>query len=125
MKFWKRKKTELKSTRSIGKEAFHEVIAGEMLNRPMLRNNIWLILLVVAFVVVYVAVRYQCQRDILEINKLESQLQDAKYQALASSSLLTERSRETYITDRLKHSKDSTLAPSDFPPFLIEVPTKE
>lgn len=108
-----------------GRGALRKVVVGEMLNDPIVRNQVWVILLAVLFIVVYVAVRYQCQQDMIAIDKLEKELKDAKYRALSSSSELTEKSRETHILDILKNSPDSTLHVPELPPFIIQVPDNE
>jgi hypothetical protein len=87
----------------------------------MVRRQIWLFVLLVVFCIVYVAVRYQCQQDMLTIDKLEKELLDAKYKALSSSSTLTEKCRESHVLDALKQNKDSLLHVADQPPYIINV----
>jgi len=72
--------------------------------------------------VVYVAVRYQCQQDMILIDKMEGQLKDAKYKALSSSSTLTERCRESQVLKVLRENHDSLLRISDQPPYIINIP---
>ena len=79
-------------------------------------------MLVVFFTVVYVAIRYQCQQDIIQIDKMERELKDAKYKALSSSSTLTERCRESQVLKVLRENHDSLLQISDQPPYIINVP---
>ena len=74
------------------------------------------------FTVFYVAFRYQCQLDMIAIDKLEKELEDAKYKALSSSSALTERCRESHILEMLRANKDSLLHPSEQPPYIINIP---
>ena len=88
----------------------------------MVRRNIWLFVLMVIFTIVYVAVRYQCQQDMIAIDKLEKELLDAKYKALSSSSTLTEKCRESHVLHALKQNKDSLLHIADQPPYIINVP---
>jgi hypothetical protein len=76
----------------------------------------------VAFAIVYVAFRYQCQQDMITIDKLERDLMDAKFKALSSSSTLTEKCRESHVLDVLKQNQDSLLHQADQPPYIIEVP---
>ena len=71
---------------------------------------------------VYVAFRYQCQQDLIAIDKLEKELLDAKYKALSSSSTLTEMCRESHVLDALKQNNDSLLHISDQPPYIINIP---
>jgi len=100
------------------------ILGGDMLSTQMVRSQIWLFVLIVFFAIVYVAFRYQCQQDLLTIDRLEGELKDAKFKALSSSSTLTERCRESHVLDLLKQSNDSLLHQADQPPYIIEVPEK-
>ena len=97
------------------------ILGGDFLTAEMVRHQIWLILLVVVFAIVYVAFRYQCQQDLITIDKKEKELLDAKYKALSSSSTLTEKCRESHVLDALKNNKDSVLKISDQPPYIIYI----
>lgn len=99
-----------------------EIIGGEILNAKFIRSQLWLILLIAAFTLTYVAFRYQCQQDIIIIDKMEKELKDAKYKALSCSSSLTEKCRESKILEKLKANKDSTIHISDQPPYIINIP---
>ena len=99
-----------------------KIIGGDILAATLVRSHIWLLVLIVVFTVVYVAFRYQCQQDLIAIDRLEAELKDTKYKALSISSELTERCRESHILDMLKASDDSLLHPSDLPPYIIEIP---
>ena len=98
------------------------ILGGDFLTAEMVRHQIWLIILVVVFAIIYVAFRYQCQQDLITIDKKEKELLDAKYKALSSSSTLTEKCRESHVLDALKNNKDSVLKISDQPPYIINVP---
>ncbi|MFS6555663.1 hypothetical protein VPJ68_09365, partial [Parabacteroides distasonis] len=49
---------------------FREILGGNMLSARWIRSQIWLMLLIVLFTFTYVAFRYQCQQDMIQINKL-------------------------------------------------------
>ena len=98
------------------------ILGGDFLTAEMVRRQIWLFVLMVIFCIVYVAIRYQYQQDMIAIDKLEKQLLDAKYKALSSSSTLTEKCRESHVLDALKQNRDSLLHVSDQPPYIINVP---
>jgi cell division protein FtsL len=98
------------------------ILGGDILTAEMVRSQLWLFVLIVAFTIVYVAFRYQCQQDMQTIDKLETELKDAKNKALAASSTLTEKCRESHVLDILKQSNDSLLHQADQPPYIIEVP---
>ncbi len=98
------------------------ILGGDLLTAQVVRSQIWLFVLIVVFTIVYVAFRYQCQQDMITIDKMEGQLKDAKFKALSSSSTLTERCRETHVLEILKQSNDSLLHQADQPPYIIYVP---
>lgn len=99
-----------------------KILGGDILNADMVRRQLWLMVLIVLFTIVYVAFRYQCQQDMITMDKLENELKDAKYKALSSSSTLTERCRESHVLRILKNNADSTLHMADQPPYIINVP---
>ena len=105
----------------VGAQTLRKILGGDILSADLVRRQIWLILLVVLFTVAYVAFRYQCQQDMIRISRLETELKDAKYKALSSSSTLTERCRESRVLDMLKQNKDSLLKISDQPPYIINI----
>lgn len=106
----------------VGAQTLRKILGGDILSAVQVRRQIWVILLGVLFVVVYVAFRYQCQQDLIEISRLEDKLKDAKYKALSSSSTLTERCRESQVLEVLRQNADSLLHISEQPPYIINVP---
>ena len=100
------------------------ILGGDILNAQFVRRQLWLIVIVVVFVIIYVASRYQCQQDMIKIANMELELKDAKYRALSISSKLTERSRESHVLKLLKENNDSLLKASDQPPYVINVPER-
>lgn len=98
------------------------ILGGDLLTTQLVRSQLWLFVLIVVFAIIYVAVRYQCQQDMLTIDQLENELKGAKYKSLSSSSTLTEKCRESHVLNILKQNKDSLLHQADQPPYIIEVP---
>ena len=91
-----------------------KILGGDILSTRLLRNNIWFIITAVIFTIVYISNRYSVQKYLIEIDKLQKELEDAKYRALSSSSQLTEKTRESHILEILKTRKDSVLKMSDY-----------
>ena len=87
------------------KFSLRKVLGGDLLNTGVIRRQIWLFLLIGFFCLLYIANRYSCQKDIIEIDKLQTELSDAKYKALSSSSQLTEKSRMSNVIELLKNNK--------------------
>lgn len=98
-----------------------KILGGDFFTSQILRRQIWLMLLIFAFMIMYVSNRYSCQKSMLEIDNLRKELQDAKYKALSTSSSLTERSRQSKVLDMLKENNDSVLHIATQPPYIINV----
>ncbi len=106
------------------KLTLREILGGDILYTQQIRNQIWLILLIAFFAIIYVGNRYGCQKNLIEIDKLNNTLQKTKYKTLAISSELTEICRESNVLNYLKNSPDSALKIPVQPPFIITVPEK-
>ncbi len=101
-----------------------KILGGDILTAQVIRRQIWLIVLVVFFIIIYISNRYSIQQDMIEIDQLQEELQNAKYKALSSNSKLTELSRQSNVLEMLKNNKDSTLKMPTQPPYIITVPDK-
>ena len=99
-----------------------KILGGDILTVQIIRKQIWLFMLIVFFIIIYISNRYSIQKDLIELDQLQKELQDTKYKALSTSSQITEKSRESNVLDMLKHSKDSTLHIATQPPYIINVP---
>lgn len=98
-----------------------KILGGEFFTAKIIRRQIWLVLLIALFAVIYISNRYSCQKSMVEIDRLKTELKDAKYKALSTSSELTELSRESNVLDMLKQYGDSAIHVSDVPPYNINV----
>ncbi|MCF0244717.1 MAG: hypothetical protein HUK06_08065 [Bacteroidaceae bacterium] len=99
-----------------------KILAGDFFTAHKVRQQMWVIMLTVFFVIVYVAMRYNIQQDLIKIDKMKTELQDAKYRSLAASSQLTEKCRESNVLRLLKHGPDSAVHVANQPPFIIRIP---
>ena len=99
-----------------------KILGGDILTAQIIRRQIWLVILIVLFVIIYISNRYNIQNDIIELDKLQKELQDTKYKALSTSNQITEKSRESNVLDMLKNNKDSVLHIATQPPYIINVP---
>ena len=99
-----------------------KILGGDILTTQTIRRQIGVLLLITGFLIIYVSNRYSVQKDLIEIDKLQDDLQDAKYKALSSSSQLTEKSRESHVLEMLNNNKDSVLKIASQPPYIINVP---
>lgn len=101
-----------------------KILGGDILTGNVIKSQIWLIVLIVFFVILYISNRYSVQKDLLEIDRLNKELKDAKHKALSSSSQLTEKCRESHVLEMLKNNQDSTLKMPNQPPYIIQIPNK-
>lgn len=102
-----------------------KILGGDILNANIIRRQIWVIVIIAFFIIVSISNRYSCQQDLIKIDQLTRDLQDAKYRALSSNSDLTEQSRESKVLEKLKDNKDSVLHIATQPPYIIEVPQND
>ena len=100
----------------------HKILGGDFLTAAAIRKQLGVIILVAFLTMIYISNRYSCQQDLLEIDRLKTELKDAKYKALASSSELTEMCRESNVLEMLKNNEDSVLQIPTQPPYIITVP---
>ena len=98
-----------------------KILGGDVLNTATIRKQIWLILLITFFVVLYISNRYSCKQKQLEIDNLTTKLNNLKFKTLSTSSMLTEKSRESHVMEMLRMNNDSTIHTADQPPYIIMV----
>lgn len=99
-----------------------KILGGEFLTAKIIRQQLWLILLVVGFTIIYISNRYSCDKQRIEIARLSKELEEAKFKAMSSTSDLTEVSRESNVLEMLRQNKDSVLHIPSQPPYIINVP---
>jgi superfamily II DNA/RNA helicase len=99
-----------------------KILGGEFLTAKIIRQQLWLILLVVGFTIIYISNRYSCDKQRIEIARLNKELEEAKFKAMSSTSDLTEVSRESNVLEMLRQNKDSVLHIPSQPPYIINVP---
>lgn len=93
-------------------------IDGDILT-ALLARQAGMIALVAALVIVYVGNRYAFQQEQVQIQMLRARLNDVKYEALARSSELMEKSRESNIQKYIVE-QGSELEASTKPPVVIK-----
>ena len=98
------------------------IIAGEMFNTSILREQIGLIILIAFFIVVSISNRYGCEQRLIEIDRLEKNIQDMKYRTLSNKSRLTQESRQGNVIRKLQESQNTELKIPDRPPYEVYIP---
>lgn len=95
------------------------ILGGDILTHEFFRRQFLLLVILVIFAIIYVANRYACQQQLIEIDRLKKELTDIKYNALTRSSELTEKSRQSKIEEYVSQG-ESALQTSTNPPYLIK-----
>ena len=85
------------------------------------RRQLGAIALILFGVVLYITNRYQAQQEMIEEEKLRSELQDWKFRSMTRNSELTFKSRQSQLEKQLKNMGDSTLLPSNEPLYKITI----
>jgi len=118
-------KTEQTQEKSSQKDAqamsmsLKNILGGDILANDFFRRQTKLMILIMVFVIFYISNRYSCQQQLIEIDRLEKQLTDIKYDALTRSSELMEKSRQSRIEEYIS-SQESDLQTATNPPYLIK-----
>lgn len=97
-------------------------VLGGTLILGIFQRQVKLVLLITVFLIIYITCRYQCQKQMVEIDRLERKLVTIRYKATVYSCELTEMSRESNILDMLAQRGDSTLVIPKEPPYKINIP---
>lgn len=97
------------------------ILAGDFFTAESVKRQIWLIFCIAFFIIFYVAMRYNIEQDMIRIDKLRSDLRNAKYRSLAASSQLTEQCRESNVLRLLAEGPDSMIHIANQPPYIISV----
>ena len=95
-------------------------LGGVTISR-FIHRQLGLVGLICAFLIIYITLRYMCQQKLVEIDRVENKIVEARYKATVCSSMLTEKSRESNVLKRLSECGDSTLTIPNEPPYLIKI----
>ncbi len=79
------------------RKSFVHVFGGSVLTENFFLRNMTFILIIVAIMIFFISHRYTVLQKIAELEKLKTELKDAKYESLNISSDLTEASRQGQI----------------------------
>ena len=96
-------------------EAYNVVIT---LANDFFKRQTNLLILIMVLTILYINNRYECQQEMIEIDRLKKELTDIKYDALTRSSELMEKSRQSRIEEYIS-TEESHLETSTNRPFLI------
>ena len=113
------KKLQKKGNRKSSYRAFlNDMLDGSFLTKDVMRRNAGLMLLMVGLIIVYISNHYAVIMRLSEIDSLQKELTEAKYEALTRTSDLMRQSRQSFV-QYLMTQKGMTLEVSKTPPFTI------
>lgn len=100
--------------------SLREILGGDILTNGWLRRQMGLIVLCAFFAIIYITNRYSSEQEMIEIEKLKSELTDMRYRALTRSGELTVKTRQSQVERILRMTGDSILESPKEPPFIIK-----
>jgi hypothetical protein len=95
------------------------ILSGGILQHALLLRHAKLILLIVLLLLTFIGNRYTCMHKLRDIDRLQQQLQDLRFEALSISSQLSSSSRQSHIEERIKDAALPLLPPSA-PPYELQ-----
>lgn len=110
--------TDVKAKKTSFRIYFNEIFDGSFLTKESLRKNLKLILLIVACTFVYISNHYAVIMKLSEIDTLQKELVNVKYEALTISAQLMRESRQSNVREMIK-SRGLELEDSKNPPYTI------
>ncbi len=86
------------------RKSFVHVFGGSVLTEDYFLRNMRFILVLVVVVIIFISHRYTMLQGMSDIERLQQELKDVKYEALTISSSLTEASRQGEIERRVEEA---------------------
>jgi hypothetical protein len=96
----------------------NELLDGTFMTTDILKRNLKLILLIVVLIFVYISNHYAVIMKLSEIDTLQDELSEAKYEALTRSSDLMRESRQSFVHDMIEQ-RGIELEDATTPPYTI------
>ncbi|WP_298649803.1 FtsL-like putative cell division protein [uncultured Proteiniphilum sp.] len=86
------------------RKSFVRVFGGSVLTEGFFLKNMRFVIVIVMVMFLFISHRYKVLQRMAEIEKLQQELRDAKYESLTISSRLTEASRQGEIERRIEEA---------------------
>ena len=94
------------------------ILGGGILKEDFVVRHTKMIVLIVVLLFFYISNQYTCMIKIREIDSLQEQLKDAKYEALSTSAQLTGNTRPSQVEELVKHH-ELGLEKAKTPPYKL------
>lgn len=95
------------------------ILGGGMLKEEFFVKNTKMLVLIVVLVFIFIGNRYHCMQQLRDIDKLQQQLKDLRFEALSISSELTGNSRQSQV-ELLIEQQGIDLEGAKTPPFELQ-----
>lgn len=94
------------------------ILGGGILNEDFILKHTRMIVLIVILIFFFIGNRYTCMQKLRDIDKLQQQLRDVRFEALSISSELTGHSRQSQI-EMLIEEQGIDLEGAKTPPYEL------
>src|SRR5690554_5535624 len=101
------------------RKSFVHVFGGSVLTENFFLRNMRFIIVLVVVIILFISIRYTMLQGMSDVERLQLELKDVKYEALTISSSLTEASRQGEIERRVEEA-GLELKVSNEPVYIIE-----
>lgn len=105
---------------SNGPLTFRTIMGGDFLTSGFLRRQLLLIVIITFCMIGYIYNGYSSRKQQIQIARLKTELDDARYNAITRSSELLEKSRQSRVEQYIHEYEDSSIQMATTPPFLIK-----
>jgi len=112
------KKQQKQAKRKEKKFSLLYILGGGILKEDFIVKHTKMIVLVVVLIFFFIGNRYTCMQKLREIDRLQQQLRDVRFEALSISSELTGNSRQSQI-EFLIEEQGIELEVAKKPPYEI------
>jgi hypothetical protein len=113
------KQKKQKENNSAKHMSIRSILGGDILANDFFKRQTTLLILIMVLTILYIDNRYECQQEMIEIDRLKKELTDIKYDALTRSSELMEKSRQSRIEEYIS-AAGSHLETATNRPYLIK-----
>ena len=113
------KQKKQKENTSAKHMSIRSILGGDILANDFFKRQTTLLILIMVLTILYIDNRYECQQEMIEIDRLKKELTDIKYDALTRSSELMEKTRQSRIEEYIS-AAGSHLETATNRPYLIK-----
>ena len=110
--------TKQKEKKKENRFSFLYILGGGILKEDFIVRHTKVIVLVVVLIFIFIGNRYVCMQRLREIDRLQQQLRDVRFEALSISSELTGNSRQSQI-ELLIEEQGIELEAAKNPPYEL------